>query len=105
MKSALALLIVVFVALEGWLATVAMSSRGSFAEAIALAFREPATWMMLVDFVLFAAIVFFWMVRDAKARGKNGWLWLPLLVLAPTVALAAFLLSRPISPPEGRPAA
>jgi hypothetical protein len=81
---------VVFVLVEGWLVTRAPS----LAESMSRAFAEPATLMMLVDFTLFGGIVFFWMVADAKKRGTNGWLWLPGMILAPTLALAAYLLTR-----------
>jgi hypothetical protein len=94
MKQALIACIVVFVAIETAVVAWCLSVRPSFGEAVALAFKEPATWMMLVDFALFGTIVFFWMVFDSKKRGKNGWLWLPGMILAPTVALAAYLLAR-----------
>ena len=90
MKRALIAVIVVFVLVEGWLG----SRAPSFGDSVARAFAEPATQVMLVDFTLFGGIVFFWMVFDAKKRGKNGWLWLPGMILAPTLALAAYLLSR-----------
>ena len=90
MKRALVAVIVVFVLVEGFI----VSRAPSLAESIARAFAEPATQLMLVDFTLFGGIVFFWMVFDARKRRKNGWLWLPGMILAPTVALAAYLLTR-----------
>ena len=55
---------------------------------------QPVPLIMLTDFSFLSAIVFFWMVADAKKRGKNGWIWLPGIILAPTIALIAYLLLR-----------
>jgi cytochrome bd-type quinol oxidase subunit 2 len=90
MKRALVAVMVVFVVVETWLVLRAPSLN----ESMRRAFAEPATLMMAVDFTLFGGIVLVWMVSDAKKRGKNGWLWLPAMILAPTLALAAYLLAR-----------
>jgi hypothetical protein len=90
MKRVLIAVIVVFVLVEGWLVTRAPS----FGESLSRGFSEPATLLVLVDFTFFAAMIFVWMVVDSKKRGKNGWVWAPLMFLAPTIALAAYLLAR-----------
>ena len=94
MKRALVGVLVLFTVLETWLVARCMTVHRSFAEAIVVGLSEPAAQLMLVDFSFFAGIVFVWMVVDAKKRGKNAWLWAPLMILAPTVALAGYLLSR-----------
>jgi hypothetical protein len=94
MKRALVGVLVLVTVLEVWLATRCTAAHGSFVEAVTVALAEPATQMVLVDFSLFAGIVFVWMLVDSRKRGKNGWVWAPLMVLLPTGALAAYLLAR-----------
>lgn len=94
MKRALVGVLVLFTVIEVWLTTRCMAVYRSAGEAFSAALSEPATQMMLVDFSFFAGIVFVWMLVDAKKRGKNGWVWAPLVVLLPTAALAGYLLAR-----------
>lgn len=94
MKRALVGVLVLITVLEVWLTMRCMTVHRSFAEAVTVAFAEPAAQMMLVDFTLFAGMVFVWMLIDSKKRGKNGWVWAPLMVLLPTAALAGYLLAR-----------
>lgn len=94
MKRALVGVLVLVTVLEVWLAMRCMTVHRSFAEAVVIAMSEPATQMVLVDFSLFATIVFVWMLVDSKKRGKNGWVWAPLMILLPTAALAGYLLAR-----------
>ena len=94
MKRALIGVLVLFTVIEAWLATRCMTVHRSFAEAVTIGLSEPAAQMVLVDFTFFGGIVFVWMLVDAKKRGKNAWLWAPLMILAPTIALAGYLLAR-----------
>jgi hypothetical protein len=94
MKRALVAALLLFTVIEGVLFARCLSDRGSIGGAFLVAVAEPATMAILVDFTFFGAIVFAWMVSDARKRGKNGWLWLPLMILLPTVALAGYLLAR-----------
>jgi hypothetical protein len=94
MKRALVGVLVLVTVLEVWLGMRCMTVHRSFGEAVTVALAEPATQMMLVDFSLFAGIVFVWMLVDSKRRGKNGWVWAPLMFLLPTAALAGYLLAR-----------
>lgn len=94
MKRALVGVLVFFTVVEAWLTARCMTVHRSFAEAVAVALGEPAGQMMLVDFTLFAGIVSVWLVVDAKKRGRSFWPWLALMPLAPTVALAGYLLAR-----------
>jgi hypothetical protein len=82
--------LIAFLAIEA----ILLTQLGSIDHAMAV-LREPVVLVMLTDFTFLTAIVFFWMVADAKKRGENGWLWLPPIILVPTVALLAFLLRRP----------
>ncbi len=94
MKRALVAALAAFVAIEAVLLVWATRS-GSW-ERAAATFREPLVLVMLTDFCFVSGIVFFWMVADARKRGHgaSGWLWLPGIILAPTVALILFLLKR-----------
>ena len=94
MKRALVAVLVVFTVLEVWLTMRCLSVHPSLGEAFKAALVEPATQMMLGDFTFFAGMVFVWMLVDAKKRGKNGWVWAPLMILLPTAALAGYLLAR-----------
>lgn len=94
MRAGLVACLVLFFGLEAWLVSSCLRRHGSLGDAFAAALSEPATHMMLVDFTLFGAIVFVWMIIDSKKRGKNGWLWLPLMATLPTLALALYLLAR-----------
>lgn len=94
MKRALIGVLVLFTVIEVWLTTRCLLVHRSVGEAFSVALAEPATHMMLVDFTFFGGIVFVWMLIDAKRRGKNGWVWAPLMALLPTAALAGYLLAR-----------
>ena len=94
MKRALVGVLVLITVLEAWLTTRCLALHRSFGEAVTVALAEPATQMMLVDFSLFAGIVFVWMLVDSRKRGKNGWVWAVPMVLLPTAALAGYLLLR-----------
>lgn len=94
MKRALVGVLVLVTVLEVWLTTRCLSVHRSFVDAVVIGLSEPAAQMVLVDFSLFATIVFVWMLGDSKKRGKNGWVWAPLMILLPTAALAGYLLAR-----------
>ena len=94
MKRALVGVLVLVTVLEVWLTTRCLAVHRSFTDAVVIGLSEPAAQMVLVDFSLFATIVFVWMLVDSKKRGKNGWVWAPLMILLPTAALAGYLLAR-----------
>jgi hypothetical protein len=94
MKRALVGVLVLVTVLEVWLAMRCMTVHRSFVDAVVRGLSEPAAQMVLVDFTCFGGIVFVWMLVDSKKRGKNGWIWAPLMILLPTAALAGYLLAR-----------
>jgi hypothetical protein len=83
--------LIAFAVLEG----IVLRNVSLAPEHVGAVFREPLVLAMLMDFTFFAAIVFLLMVADARKRGASAWPWLPLVVLAPTVALLVYLLLRP----------
>ena len=91
-KRALVLALVAFVAIEAILIRRAIATHTL--ESAFEQLREPVTLIMLTDFSFFAGIVFVWMFLEERKRGRTGLLWLPAIIIAPTIALVAFLLRR-----------
>ena len=92
MKRALVVTLLTFVAIEAVLVRWAFATHTA-ASAVAQ-LGEPVTLIMLTDFTFFAGIVFVWMFREERKRGAAGWPWLPAIIIAPTIALIAFLLRQ-----------
>lgn len=98
MKTALIAALVAFLAIEAWLIRWAVTTLTL--DQASAQFTQPVPLIVLTDFSFFAGIVFFWMLADAKKRGRNGWVWLPGIILAPTVALIAYVLLRDRAAPS-----
>jgi hypothetical protein len=98
MRAALVAALVAFLGIEAVLIRWAVTTL-TLDQAIAQ-LEQPMPLIMLTDFSFFAGIVFFWIVGDARKRGRNGWVWLPGIILAPTAALVAYVLLRPAKPSE-----
>ena len=51
-----------------------------------------------VNYFLLVAWVFVWMIDQTRVRGKNAWVWLVPLLIAPLPTLVAFvlILQRPL---------
>ncbi len=49
------------------------------------------SWLW-INHVLLVAWVFVWMFDQARVRGKNAWVWLVPLLVAPLPTLMAFVL-------------
>lgn len=81
-----------FLAIEAVLVTRCVGEHGVMG-ALARAV-EPVPLVIVVDFTFTSAAVFAWMARDAWARGRSPWPWLPVFALVPTLGLFLFLLAR-----------
>ncbi len=54
--------------------------------------RALVTHWLWANYFLLVAWVFVWMFDQARVRGKNAWVWLVPLLIAPLPALMAFVL-------------
>lgn len=60
---------------------------------------------MAINYVGLVAWIFVWMIDQARVRGKNVWVWLVPVLVAPLPALMGFVLFlqrriKPIAPPK-----
>jgi len=51
-----------------------------------------AAYWLGANYFLLVAWVFVWMFDQARVRGKNAWVWLVPLLIAPLPTLMAFVL-------------
>ena len=66
----------------------------------------PIIRSTLMDFTFTVVWCAFHVLDTARRPGRNGWAWVPLLLILPTVALFLFTLTAPDEPrQEGTPAA
>ena len=63
----------------------------STGEEASLLTTRTTHWLSL-NYVLLLVWVFVWMYDQARVRGKNIWLWLPLFFIAPLPTLMTFVL-------------
>ncbi|THJ24650.1 MAG: hypothetical protein CAF45_005625 [Nitrospira sp. CG24E] len=54
--------------------------------------KDHTTSWMAINYIGLIVWVFVWMVDQARMRGKNFWVWLVPLVLAPLPTLMVFVL-------------
>jgi hypothetical protein len=59
----------------------------------------PIVKATLLDFTFTVVWCAFYLLDAAKRQGRNGWAWLPLLLILPTAALFLFTLTE--RPAEG----
>jgi H+/Cl- antiporter ClcA len=50
---------------------------------------------LIIVFFIISILLAVWVYRDAEARGKNGALWLIILLLAGLIGLIIWLIVRP----------
>lgn len=66
----------------------------------------PFVRATLMDFLFTVAWCAFYVLDTARRQGRNGWAWLPLLLILPTLAMFLFTLTTPDGArQEGTPAA
>lgn len=72
------------------LALVVFLTQGQQGEASAL--KIHATSWIILNYVGLVLWVFVWMIDQTRMRGKNVWVWLLPLILAPLPTLMALIL-------------
>jgi hypothetical protein len=55
----------------------------------------PIVRATMVDFTFTALWCAFYLLDTAKQQQRNGWAWLPLLLIFPTLAVFLFTLTAP----------
>jgi hypothetical protein len=55
----------------------------------------PIVKATMVDFSFTVLWCAFYLLDAAKQQGRNGWAWVPLLLILPTAALFLFTLTEP----------
>lgn len=89
-------LLVVFTGLQAWLSIELMASgfdwRGLWG--------APIVKATLLDFTFTVAWCGLYLMDAARKQGRNGWAWIPLLLILPTVALICFTLTEPRELPK-----
>jgi hypothetical protein len=60
----------------------------------------PIVRATMVDFTFTVVWCAFYLLDAARRQGRNGWAWLPLLLILPTAAVFLFTLTAPPPPRE-----
>ncbi len=55
----------------------------------------PIVKAAMLDFAFTAAWCGFYLLDAAKRQSRNGWAWIPLLLILPTAAVILFTLTEP----------
>jgi hypothetical protein len=63
--------------------------------------QAPVVKATLVDFCFTVAWCALYVFDTARAQRRNGWAWLPLLLILPSAAMLLFTLTAPRFTPEG----
>lgn len=97
-KRLVGVLLGIFVGLSLLLLVQGVSESGSELKS------HTVRWMA-INYVGLVAWIFVWMIDQARVRGKNVWLWLVPVLVAPLPALMGFVLFlqrriRPVAPPK-----
>jgi hypothetical protein len=58
-------------------------------------FQSFAAAQVFADLVIALSLFLVWMWRDARATGRNPWLWLVLTLVTGSIAALLYLLRRP----------
>lgn len=51
--------------------------------------------VLILSLIVVQILILVWVVKDARARGADGGVWLLVILLAPFLGLLIYLLSRP----------
>lgn len=63
----------------------------------------PIVRATLTDFSFTVAWCTFYVLDTARRQGRNGWAWVPLLLILPTLAMFLFTLTEPREQPGTAP--
>lgn len=92
-------LILIVLALFGALTAAALWQHGYWG-IIEPHFRTFGAGQVFADLVIALTLVMMWLWRDARARGRNPWIWLVATVLLGSFGPLVYLLTRSRSKPE-----
>lgn len=53
--------------------------------------HSPAGWQVFTDLVIALLLVLTWLVPDARARGRNPWLWVGLTLVLGSIGPLLYL--------------
>jgi len=84
-------LLLVFTAVQFWLSRELMASGFDWRPL----WGSPIVRATLVDFTFTVLWCSLYLMDAARRQQRNGWVWLPLLLILPTVALLLFTLTTP----------
>jgi Terpene cyclase DEP1 len=94
-RIALAFLLTDFLALTGW-----VLYRHGLVGWVPDLLSSPVGILVAVDLCIALAFVVTWMVRDARAVGRNPWPYLALTAATGSAGPLLYLLLRPAAPPQ-----
>jgi hypothetical protein len=57
--------------------------------------QSPVVKATMLDFTFTAGWCALYLMDTARRQGRNGWAWLPLLLIMPSVAMLLFSLTGP----------
>ena len=58
-------------------------------------FKSTAAAQVFADLVIALSLFLFWMWRDARATGRNPWLWLALTLATGSIGALLYLICTP----------
>lgn len=61
---------------------------------------SPGSLQVLLDLVICAGLICFWMIGDARQRGVNPWPWVVATLLAGSLAPLLYLIVRESAPQQ-----
>ena len=82
--------LVVFTALEAWISRDLMASGFDWRPL----WGAPIVKAAMVDFSFTAGWCGLYLLDASKRQGRNGWAWMPLLLIVPTFAVLLFTLTE-----------
>ena len=89
-------MLLLFTVIQVWLSAELMASGFDWRPL----WGAPIVRVAMVDFTFTVAWCAFYLLDAAKRQGRNGWAWLPLLLILPTLALFLFTLTEPPDSPN-----
>jgi len=90
-------MLVVFTALQAWIGRELMQAGFDWRPL----WGAPIVKAAMLDFAFTAFWCAFYLLDTAPRQGRNGWAWVPLLLILPTFAVFLFTLTEPRNAERG----
>jgi hypothetical protein len=87
-------MLVLFTALQAWISRDLMAAGFDWRPL----WGAPIVKAAMLDFTFTATWCAFYLLDAAKRQGRNGWAWMPLLLILPTFAVFLFSLTEQPGP-------